>query len=79
MHGLGLNELDDVLAVAGEIGLDTDAVTSGVADQEIKDRLTNATEAAIDAGVVGVPTVLPAGMSFWGDDQLEPAAANIAR
>lgn len=78
MYGLGLKGLGDVLAVAEEVGLDADAVKRGVAGEEAKNRLTEATEAAIAAGAVGVPTVLALGQSFWGDDQLEAAAAAIS-
>jgi len=78
VHGLGLKGLGDVLAVADEVGLDADAVKSGVAGEDTKSRLSEATEAAIAAGVVGVPTVLVSGQSFWGDDQLESAAAAIS-
>ena len=75
VHGLGLNELGDVLAVAEEVGLDPDTVKSGVLAEHIKNQLTAATEAAIAVGAVGVPTVLASGESFWGDDHLEAAAA----
>lgn len=75
VHGVGLTQLSDVVAVAEEVGLDSDALTIGVAAERIKTQLTEATEAAIAAGAVGVPTVLVAGESFWGDDQLETAAA----
>jgi 2-hydroxychromene-2-carboxylate isomerase len=75
VQGLGLKQVDDVLAVADEIGLDRAAVEQGIADPAIKDRLTAATNAALTAGAVGVPTIFTAGQTFWGDDQLEPAAA----
>jgi 2-hydroxychromene-2-carboxylate isomerase len=78
VHGRGLRELDDVLAVAGEIGLDQETVRRGVTAEDTKHELTNATEAAIAAGVIGVPTVLAAGQTFWGADRIEAAAAAIA-
>jgi 2-hydroxychromene-2-carboxylate isomerase len=76
--GLGLTTLDDVLAVAAEVGIDLDAVTHGVTTGQVKNQLTEATDAAIAAGAVGVPTVLVAGQSFWGDDRLEAAATAIS-
>jgi 2-hydroxychromene-2-carboxylate isomerase len=75
--GRGLKSLEDVCAVADEVGLDADLVRVGVASQEIKDRLASATDAAVATGIGGVPGVLVAGRSFWGDDQLEAAAAAI--
>lgn len=77
VRGQGLKQLGDVLAVADEVGLDRDAINSGVTAEDIKAQLTDATEAAIAAGAIGVPTVLACGQSFWGDDQLETAAAAI--
>ncbi len=73
--GLGLRDLDDVLAVAEEVGLEPETVMHRVAADDIKHQLIHVTEAAIAAGVVGVPTVLAASQSFWGDDRLESAAA----
>lgn len=78
VHGLGLKDLDDVLAVAEEVGLDPQLVRAEVGTEAIKARLVEATETAITAGVVGVPTVLAAGRCFWGDDQLEAAATATA-
>ncbi len=65
-------------AVADQVGLNRDALKREVVSDEVKDRLTKATDTALAAGAVGVPTVLAAGQSFWGDDQLEAAAVAIA-
>ena len=65
-------------AVAEEAGLDPGAVAEGVTSPEVKARLTRATDAAIAAGVYGVPSVQLGGESFWGDDHLETAAAAAA-
>jgi 2-hydroxychromene-2-carboxylate isomerase len=43
----------------------------------IKLRLREATDAAGDLGVVGVPSVVAGGAVFWGDDRLEDAAAAV--
>ncbi len=72
--GLGLTNLDDVLAVADEVGVDLDTVTHGEAAEDIKNQLTEATNPALTVGAVGVPTVLVSGRIFWGDDRLEAAA-----
>lgn len=77
--GVGLTNLDDVLAVADEVGVDLDTVTHGVDAEDIKHKLTDATDAAITAGAVGVPTVLVSGQIFWGDDRLEAAASAITQ
>jgi 2-hydroxychromene-2-carboxylate isomerase len=74
VDGLGLGRDDDVLAVADAVGLDRSLVADGIRSPEIKQRLTETTEAAIAAGVRGVPTVVVGGEPFWGDDRLADAA-----
>ena len=78
VSGLGLTTVDDLGAVAAEVGLDPGTVALGVEEPRIKQRLVDATESALAAGVVGVPTVLVGNRPFWGDDQLEAAAAALA-
>ena len=62
------------LDVAEEVGLDREATREAVAGPA-KAKLKEVTEAAIEAGVHGVPTVTVDGEHFWGDDRLEEAAA----
>jgi 2-hydroxychromene-2-carboxylate isomerase len=71
--GTGLQG-DAAFAVAAEVGLDPDAARAAAAGPA-RARLKEVTEAAIAAGVPGVPTVTVGGRHFWGDDQLEAAAA----
>ena len=47
------------------------ALLAAVADPAIKDRLKQATEAAIERGVFGSPFVLVDGEAFWGADRLD--------
>jgi 2-hydroxychromene-2-carboxylate isomerase len=82
VDGLGLghdDDDDDVLAVAESVGLDRSRVAEAMRSTAIKQRLTEATEAAIAAGVRGVPTVLVDGEPFWGDDRLVDAARAAGR
>ena len=46
-----------------------------MADPAIKDRLKQATEAAIERGVFGSPFVLVDGEAFWGADRLDQVGA----
>jgi 2-hydroxychromene-2-carboxylate isomerase len=68
-----------VLACARDAGIDPDAVARGVEEPEVKQRLRDATDAAIASGVTGVPTVAVGDELFWGDDRLEDAATALAR
>jgi 2-hydroxychromene-2-carboxylate isomerase len=67
---------DAYAEVAAEVGLDPGATRAAVAGPA-RARLKEVTEAAIAAGVPGVPTVTVGDRHFWGDDQLEAAAAAL--
>ncbi|MBV9311234.1 MAG: DsbA family protein [Solirubrobacterales bacterium] len=77
VEGQHLADLEAVLDAAQRAGLDRDFVAAGVTRQEVKDRLRAQTEAALAAGVTGVPTVAVGDQLFWGDDRLEEAAAAL--
>jgi 2-hydroxychromene-2-carboxylate isomerase len=70
-----LSELDNVLAAAGEAGLEPDEVRAGIERPEIKERLKANTEEALARGLTGIPTVAIGDELFWGDDHLDEAAA----
>ena len=74
-EGASLAEVDNVLRAAAEAGLDPDEVRAALDDDRVKDRLREHTDAALELGVIGVPTVVVDGTVFWGDDHLEDAAA----
>jgi 2-hydroxychromene-2-carboxylate isomerase len=76
--GAELSEESVLLGVASAIGLDADALRERMAAPEVKERLRANTDAAYAAGVIGVPTLVLDGRAFWGDDQLEIAAAAYA-
>jgi 2-hydroxychromene-2-carboxylate isomerase len=72
-HDLSLSA--QVLAAAGDAGLDPREVDAATRDPEIKLTLREATDAAHHLGVYGVPTLAVDGELFWGDDRLLDAAA----
>jgi 2-hydroxychromene-2-carboxylate isomerase len=75
-RGSELSVAENVLQSAARAGLDPDAVRAGASDPEIKQALRDATDAAYDRGVFGVPTIAIGDELFWGDDRLEDAAAH---
>jgi 2-hydroxychromene-2-carboxylate isomerase len=75
-HGHDLSP-EHVLRVAGEVGLDPQAVEAATQDAEVKLALRAATEAAHELGAFGVPTVAVGNQLFWGDDRLQDAAAAL--
>ena len=74
-RGSELSKADNVLESAARAGLDPEAVSTGASDPQIKQALRDATDAAYDRGVFGVPTIAIGDELFWGDDRLEDAAA----
>jgi 2-hydroxychromene-2-carboxylate isomerase len=74
-HDLSIPER--VFAAAREAGLDPGEVEKATSDPDIKLALRQATDAAHELGVFGVPTVAVSGELFWGDDRLGDAAAQL--
>jgi 2-hydroxychromene-2-carboxylate isomerase len=66
-----------VLDVAERVGLDRAEVQAATQDPQTKQTLRDATDAAHELGVIGVPTLTIAGEPFWGDDRIEDAAAHL--
>ena len=63
--------IDEILVIGREAGLQ-------VQISHVKLALRNATDAAHQLGVFGVPTIAIDGELFWGDDRLSDAAAVAA-
>jgi 2-hydroxychromene-2-carboxylate isomerase len=76
-RGSELSVAENVLESAQRAGLDPAAVRAATADPTIKQCLRDATDAAYDRGVFGVPTIAVGDELFWGDDRLEDAAAHL--
>jgi 2-hydroxychromene-2-carboxylate isomerase len=62
---------DDIANIAAPLGIERAVLLAAVADPAIKERLKQATEAAIERGVFGSPFVLLDGEPFWGADRLD--------
>lgn len=73
--GRDLSEPDNVLIAAAACELHPNAVESAVATDGVKSALREATDAAAELGVRGVPSLLVGDEVFWGDDRLEDAVA----
>lgn len=65
-HGRAVDSVEAVAPLAARLGVDDVAAT--LASPAIKDRLRANTEAAIAAGVFGVPTLAVGDRLFWGND-----------
>ena len=76
--GRDLTEPDNVFIAAASSELHPRSLQTAIARDAIKQRLRQATDDAGDRGVFGVPAVVVCDEVFWGDDQLEAAAAAAA-
>jgi 2-hydroxychromene-2-carboxylate isomerase len=77
--GRDLSDPDNVLIAAAACELHPAAVTKAIETTAVKETLRDATEAAGDLGVRGVPSLVVEGEVFWGDDRLEDALAAAVR
>jgi len=76
-RGLDLSIAAHVLDAAEHVGLDRSEAHAATQDPQIKRALRDATDAAHDLGVFGVPTIAIDDELFWGDDRLEDAGAHL--
>lgn len=77
--GLPLSEADNIELAAHRAGLDPQFALEAAQDQLVKQTLIDNTQAAIDIGAKGVPTIVVGDQAFWGDDRLHEAVAAAAQ
>lgn len=69
--GIDVGDPHALRATLREVGFDADALAAAATSAEVKSGLRAATQAAIDAGIFGVPTFRVRGELFWGGDRTE--------
>ena len=69
--GLNMGEADVVGQVLAENGLDAEALLPLSQDPEVKAQLISNTEAAVERGAFGAPTMFMDGEMFFGQDRLD--------
>jgi 2-hydroxychromene-2-carboxylate isomerase len=67
-----------VLESGRRAGFDPGELDAATQDPEVKRTLRDATHAAYERGIFGVPTLAAGDELFWGDDRLEDAAAHLS-
>jgi 2-hydroxychromene-2-carboxylate isomerase len=75
LDGADLGERQAVLEAGRRAGLEQRELDRSLDSDAVKLALRAATDEALGLGVFGVPTVALDGALFWGDDELERAAA----
>ncbi|NUP14085.1 MAG: 2-hydroxychromene-2-carboxylate isomerase [Polyangiaceae bacterium] len=66
--GPGITDPEAVATVLNDAGLDGASLVAQAGSQAIKDRVKLQTQAALERGVFGVPTMIVDGELFWGLD-----------
>lgn len=69
--GGDIRDAEAVVRIAGETGVDAEALTAALGDAAVKERLKTEIEGAMQAGVCGSPFFLVDGEPFWGVDRLD--------
>ncbi len=66
---INISEVDVILKIAADCGVNSNEVASGIQLQEIKDQLKTEVDAALSQGIFGSPFVVVDGEPFWGFDR----------
>jgi len=69
--GPGIGDPATITRVLTRAGLDGAGLVAAASTSEAKARLRSSSEAALRAGVFGVPTMIVDGELFWGDDSID--------
>ena len=78
-HGADIADVAVLEQVADSVGLPGGELREAIARPDLKLALREATEAAWQRGVIGVPSLALGDEVFFGDDRLEDAAAVMRR
>ena len=78
LEGADLSDVDVLIDIGRAVGLDDVVLRRAIERPAIKERLRAATDAAWKRGVRGAPTLIIGHSIYYGDDQLEQAAARAA-
>ena len=70
-HGHDLTDDAVLVGIARDCALDGAALLARAGEADVKQRLLDATSAAVAAGIFGVPTYRIDGEIFWGTDRID--------
>jgi 2-hydroxychromene-2-carboxylate isomerase len=70
-EGVDIGQLDQLLGVGAQIGLDRDELAEAVQDPVRQARLKSNWREADERGAVGVPTFMIGDEIFWGQDRID--------
>ncbi len=71
VDGVDLSKPELLAEAVSGIGIDVDVFINRINEQDIKDKLREETNIAIEKGVFGAPTCFVDDKMFWGNDRLD--------
>ena len=74
-----LNDFSEIKSMLSEAGFDLEQFENWVADQTVKDRLIELTNAAVERGVFGAPTFFIGDEMYFGQDMLDEVEREVGR
>ena len=69
--GRNVNDADEIADIVSAAGLDAQAMAAAIQDPVVKQGLIDATQASVDRGLFGVPTMFVDGEMHFGQDRLD--------
>ena len=66
-----MGDMDTVIEVLSNEGLNASAIVESTQDAEVKEKLISNTQAAVERGLFGAPTMFVDGEMFFGQDRLQ--------
>jgi 2-hydroxychromene-2-carboxylate isomerase len=76
--GANISDRHVLGGILSDLGLDAAALLQRIEQPEIKQRLRERTEEAVELEIFGAPSFLAQEELYWGDDRLEQAIARLA-
>ncbi|MEM7226284.1 MAG: 2-hydroxychromene-2-carboxylate isomerase [Pseudomonadota bacterium] len=70
-EGRDMGDGEAVIELAGELGVDREALAVALKDPAVKERLRKEVENGTEKGVFGAPFLFVDGEPFWGQDRIE--------
>jgi len=71
VENVDISNLEKILLIGANLGLDPDAVRSGIGELATKERTRQEVDAGLAKGVFGSPYIIVDGEPFWGADRLD--------
>jgi len=71
VNGRNMADVEEIIAVTSEAGLDAAAMGEAIQQPEIKQDLISNTQEAAERGVFGAPTMFVGGVMHFGQDRLD--------